>query len=92
MKKRGIEATRGSLYSLLSVPDSSRPFHEEVDFFDFLIDTVSRKNGEKRTVPDGGLGTDNNAGGAGTGSNGASVNLTSNGDEALAQVMATAVG
>jgi len=43
-------------------------------------------------VPDGGLGTDNNAGGAGTGSNGASVNLTSNGDEALAQVMAMAAG
>jgi len=45
------------------------PFYEEVDFFDFLIDT--EKNEKREPVPDGGLSTDNNAtmvlpGGTGT--------------------------
>jgi len=48
---------------------SPRPFYEEVDFFDFLIDT--EKNEKRELVPDGGLITDNNAtmvlpGGTGT--------------------------
>jgi len=67
-EKKGIEVTRGSLYSPLFVPDFLMPFPRESRFLR-LTQRYRQKNGEKRMVP--GLGNDNHAGDAGNGSNGA---------------------
>ncbi len=65
--KKGMEVTHGCPQSPLLVPDFPMPLNKEVDFFDFLIAgySIQVKKEKKELVPDGGLGTNNNAEGAG---------------------------